>query len=947
MGSFEKDIVFGEFEDLLCQDPDEHAKVFNILHGQTRQAPIKVEFPWDKDEDSEACGGSHEIPVKSWAEEEISFMDDRHMPVYQPTDMHSGITFGEVSAPFTDLGPYQGQRVLHQYNHNPYEGQGIAPAMMNTGLIDESEDFANQQSKLKSSLKPYERRNKKKRPPDYYKQTESFKEHGYPQHTMSAVPVPIIPTDFSVPPPGHPALFRAGPDPRITATNIGGPNVTLGPNGSNPNAFSVQPVIPPGNLLHNTQGGNIGMPVGMASFPDPRTMGHDPNHGARLPSQTPSPNVNYQSDELMEVVVDNSDKNVYNDSSVHIPDRTVSYQNQDHDRTRFEKNVVGANYASESSNSVNVLSHSDMFKNQEMSAVTNSNKDVGARVTRVDVSIKDAPFVESSSPVQTVQETNSIKGRQPIIQNEHVDNTTINQEVCEKCVGDEETTEAARDETNSANDEIGAKQSENLKNVKEILEPGLASEPAPKPEAPKLSSWASLFKGKTGNTAGDGQGLKSYREENTAENHGKEERPGLESPPCTVSAAEDSAAKDLGELISRMSISHGTVALQPRGLVNKGNWCYINGTLQALIACPPFYNLLRGLPRYPALSRGPSSTPILDSLVEFVHEFHPMSRNNADKGQPKGTRDITPGPSFEPTYVYRMLQVIAVNPHFKLGKQEDAEEFLSCILDGMHEEMSAAVNLNCQSEHTDDEQGEEGQTNGFVAADEPADEDAWEQVGPKKKSVFTRTANFSKSPIADIFAGILRSAVYKTSAKETATLQPFFTLQLDIQSERVWSVQDALEELVSKEQISGYTCPSTNAEVDVSKKLSLEELPPVLILHLKCFVYNKDGGSQKLMKKVDYKVELEITKDLLSPNARNKLSIQQRSYKLFAVVYHHGKKSTGGGHYTTNVFHPGITGWVNFDDSNVKTVTVNQVLRYAPPRVPYLLYYRRLDSQRD
>jgi hypothetical protein len=44
------------------------------------------------------------------------------------------------------------------------------------------------------------------------------------------------------------------------------------------------------------------------------------------------------------------------------------------------------------------------------------------------------------------------------------------------------------------------------------------------------------------------------------------------------------------------------------------------------------------------------------------------------------------------------------------------------------------------------------------------------------------------------------------------------------------------------------------------KKLSLEELPPVLILHLKCFVYNKDGGSQKLMKKVDYGIELEITK---------------------------------------------------------------------------------------
>lgn len=64
---------------------------------------------------------------------------------------------------------------------------------------------------------------------------------------------------------------------------------------------------------------------------------------------------------------------------------------------------------------------------------------------------------------------------------------------------------------------------------------------------------------------------------------------------------------------------------------------------------------------------------------------------------------------------------------------------------------------------------------------------------------------------------------------------------------------------------------------------------------------------------------------------------------IVTVVYHHGKNATGG-HYTTNVFHPGINGWVNIDDNHVKTVSVGGVLKYIPPRVPYLLYYRRLDS---
>lgn len=51
----------------------------------------------------------------------------------------------------------------------------------------------------------------------------------------------------------------------------------------------------------------------------------------------------------------------------------------------------------------------------------------------------------------------------------------------------------------------------------------------------------------------------------------------------------------------------------------------------------------------------------------------------------------------------------------------------------------------------------------------------------------------------------LRSVVYQQSSKESATLQPFFTLQLDIQSDRIRTVQDALESLVARESVQGYT----------------------------------------------------------------------------------------------------------------------------------------------
>jgi ubiquitin carboxyl-terminal hydrolase 10 len=303
--------------------------------------------------------------------------------------------------------------------------------------------------------------------------------------------------------------------------------------------------------------------------------------------------------------------------------------------------------------------------------------------------------------------------------------------------------------------------------------------------------------------------------------------------------------------------------------------------------------------------------------------------------------DLATGPAFEPANVYRMLQVIEANKSFKLGKQEDAEEFLSCILDGLHEEMSTLIKFAKGT--LSDSIAANGSLMEDVSVEESSDnEDSWEQVGPKKKSVLTQRANFEKTPLAEIFVGYTRSALYKASSKDSATLQPFFTLQLDIQSDKVHSVKEALEGLVSRESVSGFTCSKTKAEVDVVRHVTLEELPPVLILHLKFFVYDKDGGSQKLLKNLEYGIDLEITKDLLSPNVRNKLQLHQGSYKLFAVVYHHGKKATGG-HYTTAVFHPAINNWITMDDSLVKHVSVRTVLKNIPGRVPYLLYYRRVD----
>uniref|UniRef100_F6S7P0 Ubiquitin carboxyl-terminal hydrolase 10 n=1 Tax=Monodelphis domestica TaxID=13616 RepID=F6S7P0_MONDO len=410
-----------------------------------------------------------------------------------------------------------------------------------------------------------------------------------------------------------------------------------------------------------------------------------------------------------------------------------------------------------------------------------------------------------------------------------------------------------------------------------------------------------------------------------------------------VPVSEDPVAIKIAELLENVTLMHKPVSLQPWGLINKGHWCYINATLQALVACPPMYHLMKFIPVYSKVQRPCTSTPMIDSFVRLMNGLTnmPIPPKAKQALGDKIVRDISPGAAFEPTYIYRLLTVIKSGLSEK-GRQEDAEEYPEFILNGLHEEMlnlkkllipnnenfSVSNGPDAQSVHEDEQGHGEGS------------EDKWEQVGPRNKTSVTRQADFIKTPITGIFGGHLRSVVYQESSKESATLQPFFTLQLDIQSDKIHTVRDALESLVARESVQGYTI-KTNQEVEISRRVTLEKLPPLLVLHLKRFVYEKTGRCQKLIKNIEYPVDLEISRELLSPVVKNK-NFKGRNYHLFAVIYHHGN-SAPGGHYTADVFQIDLNGWLHIDDQAVKVINQYQVVKPSAERTAYLLYYRRVD----
>ncbi|KYB28781.1 Ubiquitin carboxyl-terminal hydrolase 10-like Protein [Tribolium castaneum] len=82
-------------------------------------------------------------------------------------------------------------------------------------------------------------------------------------------------------------------------------------------------------------------------------------------------------------------------------------------------------------------------------------------------------------------------------------------------------------------------------------------------------------------------------------------------------------------------------------------------------------------------------------------------------------------------------------------------------------------------------------------------------------------------------------------------------------NKKVKTVREALEALVTKNQLEGVTNEKTNEEVEAWQQVTLEELPVILILHLKCFDFKLDGCT-KIVKALEFPIDLKIDSKLLS-----------------------------------------------------------------------------------
>lgn len=433
-----------------------------------------------------------------------------------------------------------------------------------------------------------------------------------------------------------------------------------------------------------------------------------------------------------------------------------------------------------------------------------------------------------------------------------------------------------------------------------------SSEPAPAVRPPP-TSWAKLF-AKTPVAA-----VVSINGDNEASHEAN--GAAVEGDPDVVSSTLLSKANSIAEAIRSYKVygaEEKTVFLEPRGLINTGNMCYMNSVLQVLMFCSPFYDFLDQISKRAAHSFK-SETPLLDAMIMFMHEYRVLKSaptNEQLRKSIRGEEIERYGEPFTPEFVYEAIRQLPRFASMRRGHQQDAEEFLGFLLQSLDDECTNVMNNASQTAS----QAAGSETASADGSTDPSGD--WLEVGRKQRAAVTRSSGSNIStPVTKVFGGLLRSEFRVPGLKDSITTEPYQPLQLDIGSPEIRNVVDALRGLTRPERLQGDFNSPRGKDITATKQVFIETLPPVLILHLKRFQFDAEGGTTKIWKNVGYPLDLEIPREALSRQSRQTLGVGALpKYKLISVIYHHGKNASGG-HYTADVRRQDGREWLRLDDT--------------------------------
>ncbi|XP_071545185.1 uncharacterized protein [Panulirus ornatus] len=319
------------------------------------------------------------------------------------------------------------------------------------------------------------------------------------------------------------------------------------------------------------------------------------------------------------------------------------------------------------------------------------------------------------------------------------------------------------------------------------------------------------------------------------------------------------------------------------GMVNMGNTCYLNSSLQALFHIPAMANwLIEDLSSHTTRCENISGNASYCSVCAMMRTF----RSTLDRSNTV----------IKPSLIQHKLK--SIGKTLMYGRQEDAHEFIKLLLDHMEKSyltFRRATKLDHRSKET--------------------------------------------TPLNQIFGGYIRQQVICPLCRHVSTtFSHFQDLVLDIRS--VNSVEDALNLHFKKETLdvdNAYKCERCHKKVPATKRHLIERAPHVLLIQLKRFTIS--GG--KIGKHISIQRMIDISKFINGAN-KHQSTGGPYQYRLASMVIHLGG-SQHGGHYTAVAESSNGT-MFEFDDSSVRSISVQSALLRNPYILFYEMVRKPKDS---
>lgn len=326
----------------------------------------------------------------------------------------------------------------------------------------------------------------------------------------------------------------------------------------------------------------------------------------------------------------------------------------------------------------------------------------------------------------------------------------------------------------------------------------------------------------------------------------------------------------------------------PLGFKNLGNTCYLNAVLQCLTYTPPLANFCLRLQH--------------SENCDFLAQQDKKSDCPFCLLEKRIVRSLSIDSTLDtPGKIIGGLKVFA--EHFRLGRQEDAHEFLRYVIDACHTTCLRLKKLQQQRRKYVSNGGGDGFNGSTV--------------------------------VKEIFGGALQSQVKCLACgNESNKVDEIMDISVDVLNSS--SLKEAFQKFFQPEILDGnnkYKCDSCKKLVAARKQMSIVQAPNILVIQLKRFE-GIFGG--KIDKAIAFEEVLVLSSFMCKTS---QVQDPHPEYKLFATIVHSGF-SPDSGHYYAYI-KDAVGRWYCCNDSYVSVSSLQEV---SSEKV-YILFFSRIKQR--